>query len=68
MCDGEVRDTILMSEPERRLLSRTVWAFVLQHALGGLPMNVNSGGNVGERLMAVARGTTAKTGTTPLFG
>jgi putative phosphonate transport system ATP-binding protein len=46
-------DTITMSEPERRMLGRTDWAFVHQHARDGLRMNVSAGGNVGERLMAV---------------
>jgi putative phosphonate transport system ATP-binding protein len=48
-----LRDTRAMSEPERRMLSRTDWAFVHQHARDGLRMNVSAGGNVGERLMAV---------------
>ena len=48
-----LRDTVTMSEPERRMLSRTDWAFVHQHARDGLRMNVSAGGNVGERLMAV---------------
>lgn len=48
-----LQDTLLMSEPERRMLSRTDWAFVHQHARDGLRMNVSAGGNVGERLMAV---------------
>ncbi|MCV2892782.1 phosphonate C-P lyase system protein PhnK [Lentibacter sp. XHP0401] len=47
------RDTVTMSEPERRMLSRTEWAFVHQHARDGLRMGVSAGGNVGERLMAV---------------
>ncbi len=47
------RDTLQMSEPERRMLSRTDWAFVHQHARDGLRMGVSAGGNVGERLMAV---------------
>lgn len=47
------KDTLTMSEPERRMLSRTDWAFVHQHAREGLRMNVSAGGNVGERLMAV---------------
>ena len=47
------RDTLTMSEPERRMLARTDWAFVHQHARDGLRMNVSAGGNVGERLMAV---------------
>ncbi|MEM9715942.1 MAG: phosphonate C-P lyase system protein PhnK [Pseudomonadota bacterium] len=50
--DG-IRDTVTMSEPERRMLSRTDWAFVHQHARDGLRMGVSAGGNVGERLMAV---------------
>ena len=50
--DG-LRDTITMSEPERRMLGRTDWAFVHQHARDGLRMGVSAGGNVGERLMAV---------------
>jgi len=48
-----MQDTVTMSEPERRMLSRTDWAFVHQHARDGLRMNVSAGGNVGERLMAV---------------
>ena len=47
------RDTLRMSEPERRMLARTDWAFVHQHARDGLRMGVSAGGNVGERLMAV---------------
>lgn len=47
------RDTITMSEPERRMLGRTDWAYVHQHARDGLRMGVSAGGNVGERLMAV---------------
>ncbi|QDY71434.1 phosphonate C-P lyase system protein PhnK [Qingshengfaniella alkalisoli] len=46
------KDTLTMSEPERRMLSRTDWAFVHQHARDGLRMGVSAGGNVGERLMA----------------
>ncbi len=48
-----LRDTVTMSEPERRLLSRTDWAFIHQHARDGLRMGVSAGGNVGERMMAV---------------
>ena len=48
-----LRDTLRMSEPERRMLSRTDWAFVHQNARDGLRMGVSAGGNVGERLMAV---------------
>ncbi|MEO1639828.1 MAG: phosphonate C-P lyase system protein PhnK [Pseudomonadota bacterium] len=50
--DG-MRDTLTMSEAERRMLGRTDWAFVHQHARDGLRMGVSAGGNVGERLMAV---------------
>ena len=47
------RDTLTMAEPERRMLSRTDWAFVHQNPRDGLRMGVSAGGNVGERLMAV---------------
>ena len=50
--DGPV-DTLTMSEPERRMLGRTDWAFVHQNARDGLRMGVSAGANVGERLMAV---------------
>ena len=48
---GVMVDTVTMSEPGRRMLGRTDWAFVHQHAHEGLRMNVSAGGNVGERLM-----------------
>ena len=47
------KDTVTMSEPERRMLGRTDWAFVHQNPRDGLRMSVSAGGNVGERLMAV---------------
>ena len=47
------RDVLTMSEPERRMLGRTDWAFVHQNPRDGLRMQVSAGGNVGERLMAV---------------
>ncbi|MEM1276484.1 MAG: phosphonate C-P lyase system protein PhnK [Pseudomonadota bacterium] len=50
--DG-LRDTLVMTEPERRMLMRTDWAFVHQNPRDGLRMGVSAGGNVGERLMAV---------------
>lgn len=50
---GDWRDVAAMSEPERRMLQRTEWAFVHQNARDGLRMGVSAGGNVGERLMAV---------------
>ena len=53
MRDGETRDLASLSEAERRLLLRTDWGFVRQHAEQGLRMAVSAGGNVGERLMAV---------------
>lgn len=46
-------DTVTMSEPERRMLGRTDWAFVHQHARDGLRMAISAGGNIGERLMGV---------------
>ena len=51
--DQGLVDTVTMREPERRMLGRTDWAFVHQHARDGLRMGVSAGGNVGERLMAV---------------
>ena len=47
------QDTLTMTELERRMLSRTDWAFVHQNPRDGLRMGVSAGGNVGERLMAV---------------
>jgi putative phosphonate transport system ATP-binding protein len=46
-------DVLALSEPERRMLGRTDWAFVHQNPRDGLRMGVSAGGNVGERLMAV---------------
>lgn len=51
--DDGARDTLTMSEVERRMLSRTDWAFIHQHARDGLRMGVSAGGNVGERMMSV---------------
>ena len=53
MADQGLRDTVTLSEPDRRRLRRTDWAYVHQHARDGLRMGVSAGGNVGERLMAV---------------
>ena len=47
------QDTVTMSEPERRMLGRTDWAFVHQNPRDGLRMRISAGGNFGERLMAV---------------
>lgn len=44
-----------ISEPQRRLLMRTDWAFVHQNPRDGLRMNVSAGANVGERLMAIGQ-------------
>ena len=51
--EAELTDVLALSDPDRRRLSRTDWAFVHQHARDGLRMSVSAGGNVGERLMAV---------------
>jgi putative phosphonate transport system ATP-binding protein len=51
--DRGPRDVLTLSEPERRMLGRTDWAFVHQNPRDGLRMGVSAGGNVGERLMAV---------------
>ncbi|WP_085792769.1 phosphonate C-P lyase system protein PhnK [Roseivivax jejudonensis] len=48
-------DTLGLSEPERRMLGRTDWAFVHQNPRDGLRMGISAGGNVGERLMAVGQ-------------
>lgn len=40
-------------ESERRILMRSEWGVVHQHARDGLRMNVSAGANIGERLMAV---------------
>jgi len=50
---GTLSDIYQMSEPERRMLIRTDWAFVHQNPRDGLRMKVSAGANVGERLMAV---------------
>ena len=51
--NGLPRDILALSEPERRMLMRTDWAFVHQNPRDGLRMTVSAGANVGERLMAV---------------
>lgn len=48
-----VRNIFNLSEPERRFLMRTDWAFVHQNPRDGLRMSVSAGANIGERLMAV---------------
>ena len=52
---GIEHDIYQMSEPERRMLMRTDWGFVHQHARDGLRMTVSAGANVGERLMAIGQ-------------
>jgi putative phosphonate transport system ATP-binding protein len=42
-----------LNESQRRILSRTDWAYVHQNPRDGLRMNVSAGGNIGERLMAI---------------
>lgn len=51
--DGSLCDVHEMGAAERRMLTRTDWAFVHQNPRDGLRMNVSAGGNVGERLMAI---------------
>ncbi len=48
-----LQDVFAMSEAQRRLLARTDWGFVHQHAPDGLRMNVSAGANVSERLMGL---------------
>ena len=50
-----LQDIYAMTEAQRRLLARTDWGFVHQHAADGLRMNVSAGANVSERLMALGQ-------------
>lgn len=50
---GNSQNVYDLTDPERRFLMRTDWAFVHQNPRDGLRMNVSAGANVGERLMAV---------------
>lgn len=52
---GEILNVHDISEPQRRVLMRTDWAFVHQNPRDGLRMNVSAGANVGERLMAIGQ-------------
>jgi len=52
---GDMLNVHKISEPQRRLLMRTDWAFVHQNPRDGLRMNVSAGANVGERLMAIGQ-------------
>ncbi|MBO6782119.1 MAG: phosphonate C-P lyase system protein PhnK [Alphaproteobacteria bacterium] len=49
----ELSDIFAMSEPERRMLSRTDWGFVHQNPRDGLRLDITAGGNIGERMMMV---------------
>lgn len=50
-----LQDIYAMTEAQRRLLARTDWGFVHQHAADGLRMHVSAGANVSERLMALGQ-------------
>ena len=50
---NELQNIYVMSEAQRRLLSRTEWGFVHQNSADGLRMDVSAGANVGERLMGL---------------
>ena len=52
---GKLVDIYAMTEAQRRVLARTDWGFVHQHAADGLRMNVSAGANVSERLMALGQ-------------
>ncbi|CAN1502576.1 PhnK ABC-type phosphonate transport system, ATPase component [Burkholderiaceae bacterium] len=53
--DQGLQEIYAMSEAQRRMLARTDWGFVHQHAAEGLRMNVSAGANVSERLMALGQ-------------
>jgi len=46
-------DLASLSGAQRRLLARTDWGYVRQHARDGLRMQVSAGANIAERLMAI---------------
>ena len=48
-------DLATLSSVRLRLLARTDWGFVHQHARDGLRMQVSAGANIAERLMAVGQ-------------
>ncbi len=50
---GEWLNVFDLSIAQQRLLARTDWGFVHQHAAEGLRMDVSAGANIGERLMAL---------------
>ncbi len=53
--EGELQDVHTMSQAQQRLLARTDWGFVHQHAADGLRMDVSAGANVCERLMGLGQ-------------
>jgi len=48
-----LQDVYAMTQAQQRLLARTEWGFVHQHAADGLRMDVSAGANVCERLMGM---------------
>lgn len=50
-----LQDVHALSEAQQRLLARTDWGFVHQHAADGLRMDVSAGANVCERLMGLGQ-------------
>jgi len=55
MRESGLTDLATLSSARLRLLARTDWGFVHQHARDGLRMQVSAGANIAERLMAVGR-------------
>ncbi|WP_137922901.1 phosphonate C-P lyase system protein PhnK [Cupriavidus sp. 2SB] len=53
MRETGLTDLAALSSARMRLLARTDWGFVRQHARDGLRMQVSAGANIAERLMAV---------------
>ncbi|WP_347557239.1 phosphonate C-P lyase system protein PhnK [Robbsia sp. KACC 23696] len=53
MRDDGPTDLSTLSAARLRLLARTDWGFVRQHARDGLRMQISAGGNIAERLMAI---------------
>ncbi|WP_087748600.1 MULTISPECIES: phosphonate C-P lyase system protein PhnK [unclassified Acidovorax] len=50
-----LQDVHALTEAQQRLLARTDWGFVHQHAADGLRMDVSAGANVCERLMGLGQ-------------
>ncbi|WP_456280314.1 phosphonate C-P lyase system protein PhnK [Cupriavidus sp. JZ107] len=55
MRESGLTDLASLSSARLRLLARTDWGFVHQHARDGLRMQVSAGANIAERLMAVGQ-------------